>query len=92
MFNKWRYGKYINSKTLIKWLEGQKYGYIKNKRDFVTYGSLEDDFNYDENDFECNRYDSDIVKSIAFMLDNGLLDMEVEEVTDEDNVLEVWIR
>ncbi len=50
------------------------------------------DFNYDENDFECNRYDSDIVKSIAFMLDNGLLDMEVEEVTDEDNVLEVWIR
>ncbi len=50
------------------------------------------DFNYDENDFECNRYDSDIVKSIAFILDNGLLDMEVEEVTDEDNVLEVWIR
>ena len=50
------------------------------------------DFNYDENDFECNRYDSDIVKSIAFILDNGLLDMEVEEVTDEDNVVEVWIR
>ena len=25
------------------------------------------DFNYDENDFECNRYDSDIVKSIAFI-------------------------
>ena len=23
---------------------------------------------------------------------NGLLDMDVEEVTDEDNVLEVWIR
>ena len=50
MFNKWRYGKYINSKKLIEWLEGQKYGYIKNKRDFVTYGSLEDDFNYDENE------------------------------------------
>ena len=37
------------------------------------------DFNYDENDFECNRYDSDIVKSIAFMLDNGLLDMDVSQ-------------
>ena len=24
--------------------------YKKNKRDFVTYGSLEDDFNYDENE------------------------------------------
>ena len=50
MLNKWRYGKYINSEILIKWLESQKYGYIKNKRDFVTYGSLEDDFNYDENE------------------------------------------
>ena len=50
MFNKWRYGEYINSKKLIEWLEEQKYGYIKNKRDFVTYESLEDDFNYDENE------------------------------------------
>ena len=50
MLNTWRYGKYISSETLIKWLEDQKYGYIKNKRDFVTYGSLEDDFNYDENE------------------------------------------
>ena len=49
IFNKWRYGKYINSEMLVEWLESQKYGYIKNKRDFVTYGSLEDDFNYDEN-------------------------------------------
>ena len=32
LFNRWRYGKYINSEMLIKWLEGQKYGYIKNKR------------------------------------------------------------
>ena len=50
IFNKWRYGKYINSEMLVEWLEGQKYGYIKNKRDFVTYGSLEDDFDYDENE------------------------------------------
>ena len=50
IFNRWRYGKYINSEMLIKWLEGQNYEYIKNKRDFVTYGSLEDDFDYDENE------------------------------------------
>ena len=50
IFNKWRYGKYINSEILIRWLESQKYGYIKNKRDFVTYGSLKDDFDYDEHE------------------------------------------
>ena len=33
IFNKWRYGKYINGKMLIEWLEGQRYGYTKNHKD-----------------------------------------------------------
>ena len=65
IFNKWRYDKYINSEMIIKWLESQKYGYIKNKRDFVTYVSLEDDFDYDENEkqWELSR-NSKIEKTI----------------------------
>ena len=50
LFNKWRYGKYINSEMLIEWLEGQKYGYVKNKKEWINYGSLEDDFDYNEDE------------------------------------------
>ena len=57
LFNKWRYGKYINSEMLIEWLEGQWYGYVKNKKEWINYGSLEDDFNYneDEKQWELSR-------------------------------------
>lgn len=36
LFNKWRYGKYINSEMLIEWLEGQRYGYVKTKKNGLT--------------------------------------------------------
>lgn len=48
---------------------------------------------FDENDdLECNRYDNETSKAIAEVANSKLLDMEVEVVTDEDDVLEVWIR
>lgn len=50
LFNRWRYGKYINSEMLIEWLEGEQYGYVKNKKEWINYGSLEDDFDYDESE------------------------------------------
>ena len=37
IFNKWRHGKYINSEMLIEWLEGQRYGYTKNHKDWINY-------------------------------------------------------
>lgn len=51
----------------------------------------ETDFNEDDL-LECNRYDNETAKAIAEVVDSELLNMEVEEITDEDNVLEVWIR
>ncbi|GAA0083377.1 hypothetical protein [Clostridium sp. CTA-6] len=34
---------------LIKWLEGQKYGYLlEDKKTWVNYGELNDKFPYDE--------------------------------------------
>lgn len=50
---------------------------------------IKDDY---EDNLECNRYDNKEAKAIADIANNQLLDMEVEVVTDEDNVLEVWIR
>ena len=35
---------------LVEWLEGQRYGYVKNKKEWINYGSLEDDFDYDESE------------------------------------------
>ena len=49
IFNRWRYGKYINSEMLIKWLEDQinREGEIEKGR--INYGRLEENYIYDEN-------------------------------------------
>ena len=49
LFNRWRYGKYINSEMLIKWLEGQINREVENEKGHINYGRLEENHIYDEN-------------------------------------------
>ena len=49
LFNRWRYGKYINSEMLIKWLEGQINKEVENEKGRINYGRLEENYIYDEN-------------------------------------------
>ena len=49
LFNRWRYGKYINSEMLIKWLEGQINREVENEKRCINYGLLEENHIHDEN-------------------------------------------
>ena len=49
IFNKWRYGKYINSEMLIKWLEGQINREVESEKGHINYGRLEENYINDEN-------------------------------------------
>ena len=49
LFNRWRYGKYINSEMLIKWLEDQINREVEIEKGRINYGRLEENYIYDEN-------------------------------------------
>ena len=49
LFNRWRYGKYINSEMLIKWLEDQINKEVENEKGCINYGILEENHIHDEN-------------------------------------------
>ena len=49
LFNRWRYGKYINSEILIKWLEDQINREVEIEKGRINYGRLEENYIYDEN-------------------------------------------
>ena len=49
LFNRWRYGKYINSEMLIKWLEDQINREVESEKGRINYGCLEENHIYDEN-------------------------------------------
>ena len=49
LFNRWRYGKYINSEMLIKWLEDQINREVESEKGRINYGRLEENYIYDEN-------------------------------------------
>ena len=49
IFNRWRYGKYINSEMLIKWLEDQINREVENEKGRINYGRLEENYIHDEN-------------------------------------------
>ena len=49
LFNRWRYGKYINSEILIKWLEGQINRDVEIEKGCINYGRLEENYINDEN-------------------------------------------
>ena len=49
IFNRWRYGKYINSEMLIKWLEDQINREVEIEKGRINYGRLEENYIYDEN-------------------------------------------
>ena len=49
LFNRWRYGKYINSEMLIKWLEDKINREVEIEKGRINYGRLEENYIYDEN-------------------------------------------
>lgn len=49
LFNRWRYGKYINSEMLIKWLEDQINREVEIEKGHINYGRLEENYINDEN-------------------------------------------
>ena len=49
LFNRWRYGKYINSEMLIKWLEDQINKEVEIEKGRINYGRLEENYINDEN-------------------------------------------